>query len=69
MDQKTAIVTGGGGASAGGSGRYIAHKLADQGYFIVVWDIDDDMGIDTLSFLKLRSKRACLLYTSDAADE
>ena len=69
MDQKTAIVTGGGGASAGGSGRYIAHKLADQGYFIVVWDIDDDMGIDTLSFLKLRSKRAAYVHCDVTKEE
>ena len=69
MDQKTAIVTGGGGASAGGSGRYIAHKLADQGYFIVVWDIDDDMGIDTLSFLKLRNKRAAYVHCDVTKEE
>ncbi len=39
MTQKTAVITGGAGASAGGSGAYIAHKLASQGYYVVIWDI------------------------------
>ena len=43
-EQKTAIVTGGAGASAGASGRYISLRLAEMGYFVAVWDIQDEAG-------------------------
>lgn len=68
MAQKTAIVTGGGGAGAGGSGRYIAHKLADMGYFVIIWDILDDAGLETLSYLQLKGEKGAFIHC-DVTDE
>ncbi len=45
MSGKVAIVTGAGG---GGSGRAIARRLARDGAFVVVSDIDEQGGRETL---------------------
>lgn len=55
---KTAIITGGAGTSAGGSGRYISEKLAGQGYFISIWDIQDEAGEKLAAEIQANGGRA-----------
>lgn len=69
MTQKTAVITGGAGASAGGSGAYIAHKLASQGYYVVIWDINDEFAIDTLNTLQMKHKDAAFYHCDVTKEE
>lgn len=68
MERKTAVVTGGAGVSAGGSGRYIANKLADEGYYVVIWDIEDSQGIETTELIRKKGDKAIYVHC-DVTDE
>ncbi len=68
MEQKTAIVTGGAGASAGGSGRYISQRLAEMGYFVAVWDVQDEAGRKAVH--KINEEGGCAaFFHCDVCDE
>ena len=67
-EQKTAIVTGGAGASAGASGRYISLRLAEMGYFVAVWDIQDEAGRAVAEEIRAAGGRAAYFHC-DVCDE
>ncbi len=62
---KVAIVTGAGG---GGSGRAIARRLARGGSSVVVSDIDERGGRETLRLIEAEAGRAAF-FRADAGDE
>lgn len=68
MKLKTAIITGGAGASAGASGRHIARQLADQGFFTVLWDIQDKAGEETAVQIRDGGGHAAYIHC-DVCDE
>lgn len=68
MEQKTVIVTGGAGASAGGSGRHISLRLAGMGYFVAIWDIQDEAGRQVVSQIQEQGGQAAYFHC-DVCDE
>ena len=68
MEQKTAIVTGGAGASAGGSGRHISQRLAGMGYFVAIWDIQDEAGRRVAAQIREQGGQAIYIHC-DVCDE
>lgn len=62
MQEKAAIVTGGAGASAGASGRYISQRLAEMGYHTVLWDIQDEAGEQTASHIRQQGLKATYIH-------
>ena len=44
LKDKTYIITGGAGASAGGTGSALTEKLCHLGANVAVWDIADEVG-------------------------
>jgi NAD(P)-dependent dehydrogenase (short-subunit alcohol dehydrogenase family) len=62
---KVAIVTGAGG---GGSGRAIARRLARDGSSVVVSDIDEGGGRETLRLIEAEAGRAAF-FRADVGDE
>lgn len=67
-ERKTAIVTGGAGAGAGASGRYISQRLAGLGYFVAVWDIQDEAGRRTAEWVQELGGSAAYFHC-DVCDE
>lgn len=65
---KTAIITGGAGASAGGSGRYITKKLAEQGCFAAIWDIQEEAGQALAAEIRSSGGQAAY-FSCDVRDE
>lgn len=68
MGQKTVIVTGGVGAGAGASGRYITAKLANEGYYVVMWDTREDRGMELVAMLQGKGLGAAYV-NCDVCDE
>jgi NAD(P)-dependent dehydrogenase (short-subunit alcohol dehydrogenase family) len=68
MNQNTIVVTGGAGDGQGGaSGRYIARKLAEQGFAVALWDIKDDAGEAAAEEI-CRAGRDAAYYHCDITD-
>ena len=66
--QKSVIITGGAGASAGGTGRYIANKLADKGYAVTIWDVQDENGLGVVDQIRNKGGWATYIHC-DIRDE
>ena len=67
-EQKTAIVTGGAGAGAGASGRHISRRLAELGYFVSIWDIQDEAGHALVREIRAAGGEAAYFHC-DVCDE
>ena len=64
LEGKVAVITG----AASGIGAATAKTYVEQGARVVLGDIQDDAG-ESLAEALGGPGNACLLYTSDAADE
>lgn len=69
MQEKTAIITGGAGASAGASGRYISQRLAEMGYHAILWDIQDEAGEQTAAQIRQRGLKATYIRCDVCGEE
>ena len=64
LEEKVALVTGAGA----GIGRAVALRLAREGASVVVADVDEDTGTDTVSEIRSRGGRAAFVL-ADVASE
>ncbi len=64
LDRKVAIVTGGGA----GIGRATAQALAGEGAFVVVSDVDEAAGTETVALLDAAGARASF-HSTDVSDD
>jgi NAD(P)-dependent dehydrogenase (short-subunit alcohol dehydrogenase family) len=64
LEEKVALVTGAGA----GIGRAVALRLAREGAAVVVADVDEEAGIDTVSEIRSRGGRAAFVF-ADVASE
>jgi NAD(P)-dependent dehydrogenase (short-subunit alcohol dehydrogenase family) len=65
LNEKVAVVTGAGG---GGQGRAVARRLAREGASVVVSDIDESGGRETLRLIESQGGRAAL-FRANVAEE
>ncbi len=68
MDQKSIIITGGAGAGKGGLGRCLASSLAEKGWAVILWDVQDEHAKGV--FEQIRMKDGWVSYVHcDCTDE
>jgi 3-oxoacyl-[acyl-carrier protein] reductase len=64
LEEKVALVTGAGA----GIGRAAALRLAREGAAVVVADVDEDTGVDTVREIRSRRGRAAFVLTDVASE-
>jgi NAD(P)-dependent dehydrogenase (short-subunit alcohol dehydrogenase family) len=64
LDSKVAVITGG----ASGIGRACAERFADEGADILVADLDEARGAETVAAVKARGRKAAFIRTDTSSE-